>query len=182
MVASALALPIGWMDLSQLGVVVVPTARWTGGRSQLMPNFHPPLDTTRKANTWTLYLTFLKQEINTLALHSDPHLLENRCRSKICPLEIVCLLKQGLLVVGGVNATGTGYFSSTVVFFESTGQWTKKGELPRHWSLILIYWDGMGYPAIPPKNRHFRSKNYFLPFFTHFKAFFVYYIASLVHF
>ena len=95
MVASALALPIGWMDLSQLGVVVVPTARWTGGRSQLMPNFHPPLDTTRKANTWTLYLTFLKQEITTLAPHSDPHLLENRCRSKICPFGDSLFVKTG---------------------------------------------------------------------------------------
>ena len=55
---------------------------------------------------------------------------------KIVLLEIVCLLKQGLLVVGGVNANGE-YLSSAEVYYHTEKKvrdrkWTKRGNLPRH--------------------------------------------------
>ena len=54
---------------------------------------------------------------------------------KIVLLEIVCLLKQGLVVAGGVNENGE-FLTTTEVYFHNTKvhdrKWTPRGQLPRH--------------------------------------------------
>ena len=82
-------------------------------------------DMTLKVNTFTLlFPTFLKQDMITPAPRS--HLQkEKRSDSNIR----LYTFQQGLLVTGGYNSVT---LSSTELYLPSTRQWTKGGDLPRH--------------------------------------------------
>ena len=170
---TALALPIGGPFLSQLvvkdgtGGGTMPMANclqypdiggkgsmapWSGGRSELISHFNSiPVTASMVSLSFIIfvqpYLTFLNRGGTTRAPGSNPHLPGiSRCGSKIVLLDIVCLLKQGLLVVGGVNANGE-YLSSAEVYYHTekklrNRKWTKRGNLPRHWSWYIDNYDG----------------------------------------
>ena len=167
---TALALPIGGPFLSQLvvkdgtGGGTMPMANclqypdiggrgsmapWSGGRSELISHFNSiPVTVSGKITGKIVHRCFLNIGGTTRAPRSNPHLPGiSRCGSKIVLLDIVCLLKQGLLVVGGVNSDGE-LLSSTEVYFHRPKTrvfdraWTRKAGLPRHWSWYIDNYDG----------------------------------------
>ena len=92
-------------------------------------------DTTLKATTSTLYPTLLGQDILTPAPRSHPQ-VEKRSDSKICTLYHFFIFPKGLLVAGGI-VDGRISISSTELYLPSKKQWTKGGDLPRHFIKIL---------------------------------------------
>ena len=107
--------------------------RWKVNNNILFPISLP--DTTLKATTSTLYPTLLGQDILTPAPRSHPQ-VEKRSDSKICTLYHFFIFPKGLLVAGGI-VDGRISISSTELYLPSKKQWTKGGDLPRHFIKIL---------------------------------------------
>ena len=135
---------------SSVGLVMVSMARWTGERSELISHFNSPqlprpywqegnMDGWRPKHLGNLFFSWSSWSKKGPRLRRIQNLIYRRTGvvPKFVLLEIVCLLKQGMLVVGGVNANGE-FLSSTEVYFASARKWTKRGQLPRHWSWYIL--------------------------------------------